>query len=285
MVIDEKVATGIVDFIYARTSYHTIVCDTTGKIIADSAHARIGTIHGGSKKIQTEGIDRIVVSEEEVIKSGNTMKAGVNLAIQDGKATIGTFGIAGEIRIIEPIAQLAAGWIISKLHEKETATEVRRCVTQMSDAIEKTSIATGELTLSSEKLVSTGVESEIMSKEAATGISNTSEILEAIRKIASQTNLLGLNAAIEAARAGEQGRGFSVVAEEVRKLSGESNQSATAIEQQLNQLKESVNKMIVGINKNGSILEDQAKSTQNIAKMVEGLRQVSQRLLDLADRA
>lgn len=43
----------------------------------------------------------------------------------------------------------------------------------MSDAIDKTSIATKELTLSSEKLVSTGVESEIMSKEAAIGISNT----------------------------------------------------------------------------------------------------------------
>lgn len=285
MVIDEKVATGIVDFIYERTGYHTIVCDTTGKIIADSARARIGIIHAGSKKIQTEGIDRIIVSEEEMIQSGNKMKAGVNLAIKDKKTTIGTFGIAGEIKIIEPIAQLAAGWIISKLHEKETAMEVRSCVTQMSDAIDKTSIATKELTLSSEKLVSTGVESEIMSKEAATGISNTSEILEAIRKISSQTNLLGLNAAIEAARAGEQGRGFSVVAEEVRKLSGESNQSATAIEQQLNQLKDSVNKMIVGISKNGSILEDQANSTQNIAKMVDGLRQVSQRLLDLADRA
>ncbi len=285
MVIDEKVSGGIVDFIHERTGYHTIVCNTTGEIVADSARTRIGVIHGGSKKIQTEGIDRIVVTEEEVIKSGNKMKAGVNLAIKDGTTIIGTFGIAGEIRVIEPIAQLAAGWIISKLHEKETSTEVRRCVTQMSDAIEKTSMATNELTISSQKLAATGVESGMMSKEASTGISNTSEILGVIRKIASQTNLLGLNAAIEAARAGEQGRGFSVVAEEVRKLSGESNHSATAIENQLNQLKESVNKMINGISQNGSILEDQAKSTQNIAEMVEGLRKVSHRLLELADRA
>jgi len=285
MDIDEKVATSIVDFIYKRTAYHTIVCDTTGNIIADSARARIGVIHAGSIKMQTERVDRIAVTDEDVVKSGNKMKAGVNLAIKDGKATVGTFGIAGEIRIVEPIAQLAAGWIIGKLHEQETAREVRICVNEMSDAIEQTSFATGELTRSSQKLASTGVESAAISKEAAAGISNTSEILGAIRRIATQTNLLGLNAAIEAARAGEHGRGFSVVAEEVRKLSGESNQSATAIENQLNHLKDSVNKVIDGVNQNGSIFQEQAKSTHNIAQMVEGLRRVSQRLLELADRA
>ncbi|WP_378954651.1 methyl-accepting chemotaxis protein [Pelosinus sp. sgz500959] len=285
MIIDGKIATDIVDFIYERTNYHTIVCDTAAVIIADSARSRLGVIHAGSKKIQEEGIHRIVVTDEEVIRSGNKMKAGVNLAIQDGKMTVGTFGIAGEIRIVEPIAQLAAGWIVGRLHEQETAREVRICVNEMSNAIEQTSIATGELTIASQKLASADIESATMTKEAADGINSTSEILGVIRKIASQTNLLGLNAAIEAARAGEQGRGFSVVAEEVRKLSGESNQSATAIENQLKKLKGSVNKVIDGAKENSSILQEQAKSTQSIAQMVEGLRRVSQRLLDLADRA
>ncbi|WP_218149415.1 methyl-accepting chemotaxis protein [Marinospirillum celere] len=119
---------------------------------------------------------------------------------------------------------------------------------------------------------------------------NVDTVLEVIRGIAEQTNLLALNAAIEAARAGEAGRGFAVVADEVRTLSQRTQDSTSQIQSIVEQLQEvagqAVNLMQTGVNKAeaaadtstsaGHALENILREIQSIQAMNEQIASASE---------
>ncbi|HEY8910448.1 MAG TPA: methyl-accepting chemotaxis protein [Desulfosporosinus sp.] len=125
---------------------------------------------------------------------------------------------------------------------------------------------------------------EILSKIIQVSEDNkqNDEVIRFIKNIASQTNLLGLNAAIEAARAGDVGRGFSVVANEIRKLSTSSNESIKMIEEFLVKVQTSISAISKQVESSNMVVEEEVAGLEEISASVEILNDTAKRLKELS---
>lgn len=113
------------------------------------------------------------------------------------------------------------------------------------------------------------------------------EIIDMVKKLAKQSNLLALNASIEAARAGEAGRGFSVVANQVKDLSNSTNESAEKVVMYVDELQSSISELATLINSTTEHLTDGNEKVQqsvtDIQKMNDQMEFINDRINNIYD--
>ena len=232
----------------------------------------------------TEKLRNMIDGLKDLANDAFSQSSNTSQAAQDIKAKVNMQHMAID-SVVTTINELSA-----------TASEVARSSESAATTTNETNLKVKESErgiVAASQSVETMTDHVNSAKESIGAVSERSNdithILDVIRSIAEQTNLLALNAAIEAARAGEQGRGFAVVADEVRSLASKTQDLTHEISQLIDNLKNEVGKSESIIDKSVSqaseAMEHCATAASQMGEMVNELALISNEVTQIATAA
>ncbi len=167
------------------------------------------------------------------------------------------------------------------------AAEASTAANEAADAAKEGKRVVGNTVSSIQSLADNVAETAEVIQKLESDSNQVGVVLDVIKGIAEQTNLLALNAAIEAARAGEQGRGFAVVADEVRTLASRTQQSTEEIQNTIERLQgaaqSAVNVMNKGNEKARESVDTANLAGQSLDSITQTIDQISQMNAQIAD--
>ncbi|WP_095153665.1 methyl-accepting chemotaxis protein [Pseudomonas sp. Irchel 3E13] len=204
-----------------------------------------------------------------------TEQSAESLRRQDEELEQAATAVTEMTTAVEEVARNAVSTSQAANDSNRLAEQSRR---QVSETLDGTQAMAGEVQAGSERL-------QLLAGE----IRDIGKVLEVIRAVSEQTNLLALNAAIEAARAGEAGRGFAVVADEVRTLAYRTQQSTQEIEQMIGSVQSGTEVAVSSMNTSAERARAALDTTQASEQVLEGIYaaigQINERNLVIASAA